>query len=721
MRPVVPEFSPSPPRKLSSADPPAPSWSDGSSVPTSFFLAREPNDDDMAASRDSTYGVQSLEDTIHTADISCSFKDESYRRDVNDEHADPTLKRRTTLKPSDLLHHIDRLDTPLSKAISRASPVPSRPLTPFNLNDDPSSMPSSPKSISSRSFKPLDDISITDEINSQALVSGGEEEDAPEMSEHTHHGVSDSSSQLIMPSIRMPSRRPFTERGKNIGRFKILVAGSKGSGKSSLIKSIVQACEDIVHVDPGSSNSTESGRPRSRTNSKKSNAAMISEIHASTKPYPPWWSDLEDSRILKRRKNNGEVVLERNLCFVDTSASHNSKTNSDQTTEAIIQYMRQQLSRAIASVSHPSSDLQNMLGGNGGSQVDLILYLISEDTLPCDIECIRKLSDFSNVIPLISKADLLSASQIASLKSSFHIQIAQHGVRLFSFDDVTVTDGGQPQLPFAVSSAQSSDDDNMDASVLMSPDYVPPLVASEIGHLIEKVFDSDNMSWLRHSAAKKLTRSTNILAPNISDMALSRRQSRSRGGPTTCSNPASNNAAVPPISNFGGTPNYALARVNDYTQHEEKLAQVRLAKWAADLQQSLQNERERYAALARGERAAWLTERIGECLIDGTLVPIHQTPGFPQWDVNTDKDSGAIVVRTSNGQTARYRLTKLDPEDPLGLVRWNDDLRRRGWMIVQVVGSLGVVGGLALWLAKFWGLPAQSLSEWHFHWIDPQD
>jgi hypothetical protein len=343
------------------------------------------------------------------------------------------------------------------------------------------------------------------------------------------------------------------------------------------------------------------------------------------------------------------------------------------------------------------------------------------DTLASDIECIRKLSDFTNIIPLISKADLLSTSQITSLKSSFHNQIAQHSVRLFSFEDRNLSEGEQSQSPFAISSMQSSDDDNMDASVLMSPDYVPPLVASEIGDLIDKIFDNDNMSWLRHTAAKKLTRSGAVSTSQRADAAVKRPRSKSPGNIVAAPKPVSNNAVLAPFGNFGGAPNYALARVNDYTQHEEKLAQVRLAKWAADLQQSLQNERDRYAALARGERAAWLTERLGECVIDGTLVPIQQTPGFPRWDVNTDKHSGAIVVRTSNGQTAKYRLTKLNPEDPLGLVRWNEDLRRRGWMMVQVVGSFGVVGGLALWLAKLWGLPSQSLSEWHFHWIDPHD
>jgi hypothetical protein len=37
-----------------------------------------------------------------------------------------------------------------------------------------------------------------------------------------------SASQLVMPSIKMPSRRPFTEKGRNIGRLKVLIAGDSG-------------------------------------------------------------------------------------------------------------------------------------------------------------------------------------------------------------------------------------------------------------------------------------------------------------------------------------------------------------------------------------------------------------------------------------------------------------------------------------------------------------
>jgi hypothetical protein len=72
-------------------------------------------------------------------------------------------------------------------------------------------------------MRPLDDISITDEINSQAIGSGDEDE-----LHESPFWPPGGASQLIMPSIKMPSRRPFTERGKAMGRFKVLLAGSPG-------------------------------------------------------------------------------------------------------------------------------------------------------------------------------------------------------------------------------------------------------------------------------------------------------------------------------------------------------------------------------------------------------------------------------------------------------------------------------------------------------------
>jgi hypothetical protein len=138
-----------------------------------------------------------------------------------------------------------------------------------------------------------------------------------------------------------------------------------------------------------------------------------------------------------------------------------------------------------------------------------------------------------------------------------------------------------------------------------------------------------------------------------------------------------------------------MARITDHTRNEERVAQVHLAQWATDLQRSLQNERDAYAKLARDERAVWLTERLGECVVDGSLVPLAQTPGF--WHPKPFQSH------------ARFGIS---PQDPLGVVDWIDDLGRRSWVLVQIVGSVGVVGGLALWLARTWGLPTRNLTDW---------
>lgn len=137
-----------------------------------------------------------------------------------------------------------------------------------------------------------------------------------------------------------------------------------GTGKTSLIKSIVQLCEDIVHVDPMTSNLP----PKSKAPSR-SMAHAFHETYASTRSYPAWWSDTEDSRLLKRRKSMGDLVLERNICFVDTSHSRSPSFAAH--------YIEQQLSKSINCANQASAELTGLLSGRGGTQVDLVLYLVS--------------------------------------------------------------------------------------------------------------------------------------------------------------------------------------------------------------------------------------------------------------------------------------------------------------------------------------------------------
>jgi hypothetical protein len=342
-----------------------------SSTPVTFFLARgrdfEEENEDLSSPRKHSPGIQTLQGTIEEGTQPLSRK-----ASLNIDQESLDLRRRRSTIKARSPQTSRRASSIHSNAPSLAqeSGIPS--LSPSALSQEPSP-PSSPETRSSRSLTQSRASSSADDNSSQAIASS--EDDDPELPS----AVQDSSPQLIMPSIKMPSRRPFTERGKAMGRCKIMVAGGKGtrwsvcckyfvanvflgSGKTSLIKSIVQVCEDIVHVDPlSSSNAT----PASSTGLRQT----TTEIHASTKPFPAWWSDVDESKILRRRKSMGDAVLERNVCFVEVDSREKADTT--------IRYLEQQLQRAVFASTNSSNDFIGMLSGRGGAQVDFILYLIS--------------------------------------------------------------------------------------------------------------------------------------------------------------------------------------------------------------------------------------------------------------------------------------------------------------------------------------------------------
>ena len=324
---------------------------------------------------------------------------------------------------------------------------------------------------------------------------------------------------------------------------------------------------------------------------------------------------------------------------------------------------------------------------------------------PADLDFIRRLSAITNVIPLIAKADLMSSEAAQALKQSIKDELNAADIRplLFLPDDSTSAP------PYTVSSISADDDENMEASLLMSPDYVQPLLASELSILVHRVFRGEEVRWLRHLAARKAVdfrrRAASLTSPvqsspsRIKSPAFASQFSTDPG--SFISSPSSSREMIS-LPNTGNS--YFHAMTADHTQREERYAQIKLAKWAGDLQRCLQNERARYEALSRGERAVWLTERLGECVKDGSLVAID----------------GALAVKPPlDNTTARVGLTQptisngiWNPRDPLGLIRWNDILTRRGWIAFQLVGSFGVLGAVALWMARSWGAGAEAYSTW---------
>ncbi|KAL5373855.1 hypothetical protein DPSP01_012390 [Paraphaeosphaeria sporulosa] len=757
-----------------------------SHVPTTFFMRTEDDmEQSMQASRntaavkrqkESNFGVQSLADTLEAA-----FGSETQAGDSRGDHAraQATQCKRNIMRASrdssratGTRSESCKTSPPRTNRRDRSTHSQSNPLSPMPT----SALPSTPTSASLQSVKLSDEETEPNEATSEVVGSGHDAENATTVDQFSGFP------QLVMPSIQMPSRRPFTTKGKAMGKLKVLVAGQAGIGKTSLIRSIVQLCEDIVHVDPLSPSNSLSQSSSSKPKSRKRKAEgpgtpHITETHASTKSYPPWWTDVEESRVLRRRKSSTtDAVLERNICFVDTPGYSGDASRAEDMGR-VIDYVEGLLYQTTAVSSMEDNDLFGVISGSGGIAVDVVLYLLPpRPDISEDIEFMQRLSGLTNLIPVIAKCDTLSAHELVAIKTSILARLQTSSVKPFFFgnavddallavqelsleqsssassDDKPALEPNEfpfsiPTHPYAVSSTLGSDSETMDASLLMSPDYVQPLLPSELAALVTRVFDPESITWLRHSAAKKFLawrRRTKLPGDSFIMQSL-QQQTLRRGSSSTSASVGLNSAAMntsaassifTPVSPSGvllppaGSPYYAsnlhspfqasspslahtlpetldnlpefsLTRYRTAAQGEQRLAEVRLAKWATDLQRSLRNEKDRFEELQRNERAKWLLERVGEEVASGNIVA---TPGgSPRADWAVVKRGVTKESLPGHGSPMYSRSGSVDSRDPLGLCDFSDEVRRRGFVLVKVLGGVSVLGAVMVTVVRICG------------------
>jgi hypothetical protein len=103
---------------------------------------------------------------------------------------------------------------------------------------------------------------------------------------------------------------------------------------------------------------------------KKQNTSIL-EIMASTKAYPTWWTDMEESRVLKRRKSMGDTVLERNICFLDPIG------HSDSRQDDIFEFIEEAFWHADSVEELTDLERLHMVSGQGANIVDAVLYIFS--------------------------------------------------------------------------------------------------------------------------------------------------------------------------------------------------------------------------------------------------------------------------------------------------------------------------------------------------------
>lgn len=683
------------------------------------------NDTEMASRTDSSsFGVQSLEETIGSAHSSQGTLSRTSSNSTDhgyDESGDtsgvgrkrrsgnihPTISQRIMSlerHSQGANSHSSPLDSPLRHSHLRRSGSAtssvnmSQPLTPLRLSPRPEpNSPSTPRSTSPRSFRLSDEDSVAEDSSSQAIVSESGDED---------HAPSGPTPQLVMPSLAVPIRRPFTQQGKRIGRAKVMVVGPKSVGKTSFISNVFRLSEDIVHMDANPSGSFAQPPINADSTLAKIESGFV-ENYASTRPCAPWRTDIESSRKLQsRRKSVGEGALDRNLTFIDTPA-----LEDDRTFQHIVEYVGWHLRRAGSVESMSDGELVSLLSGDGSLQVDAVFYIF-EPVQPSQQaesqkqhrQLLQFLCRYTNLIPVVGKADQLTEEDLQVRKQQISDMLAT--VEAEPYRLIEHSEAGAHELvePLAISSALEDDGDVIDASLLMSSQYMQPLIASEMELLTHRLLLPENVARMRHASAVKylLWRlEHDDASPNEQQQIQLQSpvdRSRSPGVASTGSlqqdpskvlvphSTSSYYRSVSPATSEGSLPSTnasacALARLGQQAQPPEPFRQVRLAKWAHDLQRSINNERLKYH----------------------NMVFQHSLDSSSDDD---DKSDARALVTTKDRRPTRGRLGGdfgvIDPRDPLGVLALGQTLRQRGFVVLQFVSGFGLLGTIAYWVVKNW-------------------
>lgn len=274
----------------------------------------------------------------------------------------------------------------------------------------------------------------------------------------------------------------------------------------------------------------------------------------------------------------------------------------------------------------------------------------------------------TSIIPVLAQADTLDSDQIESGKALIHNQLVEKGIFTFTFD--AEPPGSGEHSVYAVSSKAGDDRNVMDASLLMSSEYNPPLVQTDLAALVDRLFSPEGSLQLRHSTAMKL---------------LTWRKSAPPDSILTATG-----AEMVHFHSQGVGPVVPRRPARRYDQDGGRWARVHIVNWAADLQRSLLNERISYDECSMRQQALWAREQAR--LRSGEARPSALAPRqSPERGIERS-------LRRRNDYNNDTMWQGAPQQDPLGLLELGTQLKWNSWHAFELLGSAGLIGGLAVWM-----------------------
>jgi hypothetical protein len=198
----------------------------------------------------------------------------------------------------------------------------------------------------------------------------------------------------------------------------------------------------------------------------------------------------------------------------------------------------------------------------------------------------------------------------------------------------------------------------------MRQDPEESYVESDLPHVIQKI--QENTTWLRYNTTRKFLNWRCQHKPEQTTLST--------------------------ISE-----GFAMARVGDHIDREERLARIRLVQWASDMRRSVRRkmnqERESFEQIESAQRVKWLVERLHEAVNQETAL-VTTTPS---------------IHTTLSRRGSIYRKRYSRDRDPLGLVwikeRWGPRVSKSivwiveagvvfgsGWVVWRYVVDPGLTG-----------------------------
>lgn len=243
----------------------------------------------------------------------------------------------------------------------------------------------------------------------------------------------------------------------------------------------------------------------------------------------------------------------------------------------------------------------------------------------------------TNVIPILARSDELSSGGVELAKELILQQSIDEDLDCFSFADPESLEDALHV--FAVSTETQVDYDTMDASVLMNSDYLPPLVSTDLGRLVDQIFSVDGSARLRHSAAVKCVKWRRDHSHGVTD--------RTMQGWSLVHRPK---------------PDIAVA-ARRHSTLDRSWARVDLYNWAHNLRQSLHTERIHHLMATTTDSHPPATE--------SRLVPLNS-------------DESRNTIPQAPKPTPRH-------QDPLGILELGSVLKSKGMLVLEVLSTLGLL------------------------------